>query len=208
MLRTSFEEELNANPREAVGQRILAHNFGQIFAVAGSGILRVRHDEEKSHADFVAGFAGLKVDPGARDADAAAHVVEMGALGVGGTNAHELGDFAATAGAALSFCASCGNRVLRRLIHLHLKGPIAQRHGLLGPRSPVRSGAPCSVNVAQLRAKAYRGSVPMPMERYSAIVVRRYGERKEGRRKINERMEATAISTESTEVKSSRGLIP
>ena len=109
MLRTGFEEELNADSGEAVGQRIFANDFGQIFAVAGTGILRVRHDEEKAHADFVSGFASLEVNTGAGDADAAAHVVEMSALGIGRTNAHELGDFAATAGAALGLCASCGN---------------------------------------------------------------------------------------------------
>jgi len=140
VLRTGFEEELDADSGEAVGQRILANDFGQIFAVAGTGILRVGHDKEEAHADFVAGFAGLEVNAGAGDADAAAHVVEMGALGVGRTNAHELGDFAAAAGAALGLCASCGDGVLWRLIHLHLKGPIAQRHGLLGPRSLSRSG--------------------------------------------------------------------
>jgi hypothetical protein len=69
---------------------------------------------------------------------------------------------------------------------LYLNGPIAQRHGLLGPRSLARSGAPCSIKVAQARAKAYRGNVPMRMERYLAMVVRRYRERKERWRKINE----------------------
>jgi hypothetical protein len=62
---------------------------------------------------------------------------------------------------------------------LYLNGPIAQRHGLLGPQSLARSGAPCSIKVAQARAKAYRGNVPMRMERYLAMVVRRYRERKE-----------------------------
>jgi len=205
VLRAGFEKELDADSGEAVGQRILANDFGQIFAVAGAGILRVRHDEEQAHADFVAGFAGLEVDAGAGDADAAAHVVEMSALGIGRTNAHELGDFAATAGAALGLCPSCGNCVLWRLIHLHLNGPIAQRHGLLGPRSLARSGAPCSAKLAQLRAKAYRGNVPMPVERYLVMVVRRYQERKERWRKINEGFLWFGMSTE---LKSWRGLVP
>ena len=186
MLRAGFQEELDADSGEAVRQRILANDLGQIFAVAGDGILRVRHDEKQAHAKLVAGFAGLEVDASARDADAAAHVVEMSALGIGRTNAHELGDFAATAGAALGLCAFCGNCVLWRLIHLYLNGPIAQRHGLLGPQSLARSGAPCSIKVAQAPAKAYRGNVPMRMERYLAMVVRRYRERKEWWRKINE----------------------
>jgi hypothetical protein len=35
----------------------------------------------------------------------------------------------------------------------------------------------------------------MPVERYLVMVVRRYGERKEGWRKINERMPGVAICT-------------
>jgi hypothetical protein len=69
---------------------------------------------------------------------------------------------------------------------LHLNGPITQRHGLLGPRSLARSGAPCLVKLPQANAKAYRGNVLMSVERYLVMVVRRYGERKEGCQKINE----------------------
>ena len=97
VLRASFEEELDADSGQTVGERIFADDFGEIFAVGGAGIIRIRHDQEEAHTYFVAEFAGLKVDAGARDADGATHVVKMGALGIGGANAHELREFAAAA---------------------------------------------------------------------------------------------------------------
>ena len=114
VLRADFQKELYADSGEAVGQRILANDFSEIFAIGGTGIIRVRHDEEEAHTDFVAGFAGLEVDAGARDADSAAHVVEVGALRIGGTNAQELREFAAAAGATL------GSSAFRGCIRLKL----------------------------------------------------------------------------------------
>lgn len=116
MLRASFEEELDTDSGQAVGERVFADDFGEIFAVGRAGIVRIRHDQEKAHANLVAKFTGLKVDAGARDADGAAHVVKMSALRIGGPNAHELREFAAAAGTALGLSA-LGRVILRRFIH-------------------------------------------------------------------------------------------
>ena len=108
MLRAGFEQDFYADSGQPVGQRILADDFGEILAIGGTGIIRIRHDKEKPHADFVARFTGLEIDAGARDADSAAHIVEVSALRVGGTNAHELRELAAAACAALGFTAFRG----------------------------------------------------------------------------------------------------
>jgi hypothetical protein len=131
MLRTSFQKQLDSDAGQAVGQRILANDFGQILTVGRTGILGVRHDKKKAHADFVPGFAGLEVDAGARDADGAAHIVEMGALGIGGPNAHQLSELAAAAGATLGLSAFRGRQVRGKFIHVLLKGSILKGHRLL-----------------------------------------------------------------------------
>src|SRR6202022_1542128 len=96
-----------------------------MLAVGRGGILRVGHDEKQAHTDFVAALAGLKVNASARDADGAAHVVEMLPLRIRRTNAHELGNFAAAAAAALGRPAS-GRRILRKLFHLLLSSPVSE----------------------------------------------------------------------------------
>jgi hypothetical protein len=128
VLRAGFEKQLNTDSGQAVGKRIRADDFGEIFAVGRTGILRIRHDEKQAHTDFVAGFTGLKVDAGARDADAAAHVVKVPALRIGRANAHELCDFAAAAGTTLGVSAPGKSGILRRFIHGTLKGPILCWH--------------------------------------------------------------------------------
>ena len=117
MLRPGLQEELDAYSGEAVRQRIFANDFGQIFAVRRTGIIRIGHDEEESHADFVAGFAGLEIDAGAGDAKCAAHVVEMNALRIGWANAHELRDFAAAARTTLGLSAFRDWWILLKFFH-------------------------------------------------------------------------------------------
>ena len=76
-----------------------ADDLGQVFAAHGRSVLGIGHGDKQAHAEFVAGFAGLEIDAGARDAHGAAKIVEVFFLGVGRANTHQLRDLAA-AGAA------------------------------------------------------------------------------------------------------------
>ena len=99
-LHANFHEDLEADAGHAVGECVHANDLGEIFAVHGAGFVGIGHGDEQAHADFVAGFAGLEIDAGARDADGAAHIVEVLFFRVGRANAHQLGDLAAAAAAA------------------------------------------------------------------------------------------------------------
>src|SRR6202022_2464508 len=79
-----------------------AHHFGHIFAAHGGRTLRVRHSHEKSHPKFIAGFAGLEIDPRARNAHGAAEIFEVLFLRVRRANTHQLGNLAAPS--AATFC--------------------------------------------------------------------------------------------------------
>ena len=125
MLRADFHQEFYADAGHTVGERVFADDLGQVFAVGGTGIIGVRHDEEQADADFVAGLRGVEIDAGAGNADAAAHIIEMLDAGIRGTDAHELGDFAAATAAALGSCA-VDRGIWRSFVHC-----VLDRHDLL-----------------------------------------------------------------------------
>ena len=102
MLHAHFHQQLDSDAVEAVGQRVEAHHFREVFAVDSGGVARIGHGDEKAHAEFVAGFAGLKKDAATGDAGGAAQILEMLFLWIRWADAHQLIDFATAAAAA--FC--------------------------------------------------------------------------------------------------------
>ena len=82
MLHAHFQENLDADAGQAVWKRIDAHNFREIFAIDGGGIVGIRHGNEEAKPDLVTRLAGLKVYAAARNAHGAAQVLEMLAFGV------------------------------------------------------------------------------------------------------------------------------
>ena len=119
VLRANFQKEFYTDTGGAVGLRIFANDFSEVFTVGGAGIVVVRHDQKEAHANFIACLGGVEVNAAARDADALAHIVEMDALGVRGPNAHELREFAATSRAALGGASLQGS--CKILVHADLK---------------------------------------------------------------------------------------
>jgi len=101
VLHAHFHEDFDADAEHAGGQSVAAHHFRQILAIQGGGVVGVRHGDEEPQTHFIARFAGLKIDAGARDAHRAAQILEMRLLGIRGANAHELRDFAAAIAAPL-----------------------------------------------------------------------------------------------------------
>ncbi len=124
LLHAHFHEDLEADAEHARGKSIAAYHFGEIFAVHGHGVLGVGQSDEEAHANFVAKFAGLKVNAAARNTEGSAHVVEVVLLRIGRANTHELRDFAAaTAAAFCRFrCGCCGSSGAGCLAHNALLG--------------------------------------------------------------------------------------
>ena len=100
VLHTHFHQQLYANSGKSIFQRFEANHFAEVFAVGRGRIFRIRHGDEKAHANFVAGFAGLERDAAARNAGGPAQILEMFFLRIGGANAHQLINLAAAAAAA------------------------------------------------------------------------------------------------------------
>jgi hypothetical protein len=95
VLKADFHQKLKTDADHARGESVFADNFGEVFAVDGSGFLRIRHGDEKAHADLIIFLAGLEIDAGAGDACGAAQILKMVEVRVGGADPHELRDFAA-----------------------------------------------------------------------------------------------------------------
>ena len=138
VLDSHFHEDLDPDAKHAGGEDVPPNDFGKVFTGHGSGVFRIGHGYEESHAHFIARFAGLEKDTGAGNTYGTAQVFKVILLWVGRTDAHELRNLAAAAAAALRvgnrLCGtSCRDFFRHQLVVLgrhgvnHLSGKLLKR---------------------------------------------------------------------------------
>src|SRR5258708_4750386 len=71
-LKSHLHQDLEADAKQSVWQRVAANYFGQILMGHCRGFFGIGHGDKKPHTDGISSDAGLEVYPGAGNAHAAA----------------------------------------------------------------------------------------------------------------------------------------